>query len=83
MFLNIFICNVCNIVYCIFLQEFEIILNKIHGSLGFTLCKEEEGIVGHYVRALVREPAISDGRIQPGDNIVAVSFIIIVFKYLK
>lgn len=48
---------------------------KQQGSLGFTLRKEDESVLGHYVRALVREPATSDGRIKPGDKIVAVSII--------
>lgn len=54
-------------------QEFEIIMVKQQGSLGFTLRKEDESVLGHYVRALVREPATTDGRIKPGDKIVAVS----------
>lgn len=54
-------------------QEFEIELTKIQGSLGFTLRKEDDSALGHYVRALVREPALSDGRIRAGDKIVAVS----------
>ncbi|XP_054266593.1 uncharacterized protein LOC128988879 isoform X1 [Macrosteles quadrilineatus] len=53
--------------------EFELTLKKVNGSLGFTLRKEDESILGHYVRALVREPALSDGRIKPGDKIVAVN----------
>lgn len=55
------------------LQEFEIIMVKQQGSLGFTLRKEDESVLGHYVRALVREPATTDGRIKPGDKIIAVS----------
>lgn len=54
-------------------QEFEIIMVKQQGSLGFTLRKEDESVLGHCVRALVREPATTDGRILPGDKIVAVS----------
>ncbi|KAK9884482.1 hypothetical protein WA026_007324 [Henosepilachna vigintioctopunctata] len=53
--------------------EFEIIINKIQGSLGFTLRKEDESALGHYVRALVREPALTDGRIKAGDKIIAVN----------
>lgn len=60
-----------------FLQEFEITLTKIKGSLGFTLRKEDDSALGHYVRALVREPALTDGRIQAGDKIIAVSVIFI------
>jgi hypothetical protein len=55
------------------LQEFEITLVKQQGSLGFTLQKEDDAFTGHYVRALVREPATSDGRIQAGDKIIAVN----------
>lgn len=46
---------------------------KEQGSLGFTLRKEDESVLGHCVRALVRPPATRDGRIQPGDKIVAVN----------
>lgn len=59
-------------------QEFEITLVKQQGSLGFTLQKEDEAIDGHYVRALVREPATSDGRIQSGDKILAVNGVSVV-----
>ncbi|XP_015109017.1 uncharacterized protein LOC107035897 isoform X2 [Diachasma alloeum] len=52
--------------------EFDIEMTKVGGSLGFTLRKVDSSALGHYVRALVREPALSDGRIQPGDKIVAV-----------
>lgn len=48
-------------------------LVKQQGSLGFTLQKEDEAVLGHYVRALVREPATTDGRIRAGDKIVAVN----------
>lgn len=53
-------------------QEFDIEMTKVGGSLGFTLRKADSSALGHYVRALVREPALSDGRIQPGDKIIAV-----------
>lgn len=52
-------------------QEFEISMMKQHGSLGFTLRKEDESVLGHCVRALVREPATTSN-LRPGDKIVAV-----------
>lgn len=61
------------------MQEFEIIVVKQQGSLGFTLRKEDESVLGHYVRALVREPATTDGRIKPGDKIIAVSIVMNLF----
>ncbi|XP_012548702.1 uncharacterized protein LOC101743084 isoform X2 [Bombyx mori] len=60
-------------VYDIQYGEFDIVMTKVNGSLGFTLRKEDHSALGHYVRALVREPALSDGRIQPGDRIIAVN----------
>lgn len=54
-------------------REFEVSINKIAGSLGFTLRKEGNGECSHLVRALVKEPAISDGRIKPGDKIISVN----------
>lgn len=48
-------------------------MTKINGSLGFTLRKGEDEDCSHVVRALVKEPAISDGRINPGDRIISVS----------
>nr|XP_042895461.1 tyrosine-protein phosphatase non-receptor type 13 [Parasteatoda tepidariorum] len=57
--------------------EFEVTLIKRGGSLGFSISKKDslpdlpdEGI---FVKALIREPAISDGRIQPGDKIIQVN----------
>ena len=55
--------------------EFSIELRKVNGSLGFTLCRgaaeHEHSVLRHTVRALVKEPAKSDGRILPGDKLIA------------
>ncbi|XP_063845272.1 tyrosine-protein phosphatase non-receptor type 13-like isoform X2 [Scylla paramamosain] len=53
--------------------EFELTLTKVGGSLGFTLRKQDNSILGHTIRTLVREPALSDGRIRPGDKIISVN----------
>ncbi|CAL1298395.1 unnamed protein product [Larinioides sclopetarius] len=64
-------------VYNVETGEFEVTLVKRGGSLGFTISKKEGPLggleEGIYVKALVREPAMSDGRIQPGDKIVKVN----------
>ena len=54
-------------------------MTKVNGSLGFTLRKEDESILGHYIRSLVKEPAISDGRMSPGDKIISVSLFLSIF----
>ena len=37
----------------------------------------------HSVKALVKEPAISDGRIRPGDKLISANGqVIVIFKYL-
>ncbi|XP_065213778.1 uncharacterized protein LOC135840945 [Planococcus citri] len=58
---------------CVQHREFEIKMKKINGSLGFTLRKDEDGLRSHIVRALVKKPAICDGRIKPGDQIISVN----------
>jgi len=58
--------------------EFSVTLTKVNGSLGFTLTRAdsapflEDGTrLRHSVKALVKEPAISDGRIRPGDKLIS------------
>ncbi|XP_018027016.1 uncharacterized protein LOC108682377 isoform X1 [Hyalella azteca] len=53
--------------------EFEVTLAKVKGSLGFTLRKRDNSVLGHTIRTLVRDPALSDGRIKPGDKILSVN----------
>ncbi|XP_076046929.1 uncharacterized protein LOC143028541 [Oratosquilla oratoria] len=53
--------------------DFEVELSKVAGSLGFTLRKQDNSILGHTIRSLVKEPAISDGRIRAGDKIISVN----------
>lgn len=48
-------------------------LSKVNGGLGFTLSRmtaEQNTVLRHTVKALVKEPALSDGRIQPGDKLI-------------
>ena len=53
--------------------EFSIQLCKVNGSLGFTLYSQTDDstVLRHSVKALVKEPALSDGRIRAGDKLVA------------
>lgn len=53
--------------------EFQLVLKKINGSLGFSLRSDPEDTTAlrHSVKALVKEPAISDGRIRPGDKLIS------------
>ena len=52
--------------------EFSLRLTKVNGSLGFTVCQTTDAtVLRHSVKALVKEPAISDGRIRPGDKLIS------------
>jgi hypothetical protein len=40
--------------------------------LGFTLCQTDDStVLRHTIKALVKEPALSDGRIKPGDKLIS------------
>jgi len=54
-----------------FYGEFTINLKKVNGSLGFTLRQMDDTVLKHTIKALVKEPAISDGRIRPGDKLLS------------
>ena len=44
----------------------------MNGSLGFTLCQTDDStVLRHTIKALVKEPALSDGRIRPGDKLIS------------
>ena len=54
-----------------FYGEFTINLKKVNGSLGFTLRQTDDTVLKHTIKALVKEPAISDGRLRPGDKLLS------------
>ena len=54
-----------------FYGEFSINLEKVNGSLGFTLRQTDDTVLKHTIKALVKEPAISDGRLRPGDKLLS------------
>ena len=54
-----------------FYGEFKISLTKVNGSLGFTLRQTDDTVLKHTIKALVKEPAISDGRLRPGDKLLS------------
>lgn len=54
-----------------FYGEFSLSLTKVNGSLGFTLRQTDDTVLKHTIKALVKEPAISDGRLRPGDKLLS------------
>lgn len=50
---------------------FSLTLAKVKGSLGFSLSSTDDTILNHSIKAILRDPALSDGRIQPGDKLVS------------
>ena len=53
------------------LSSFDITLEKKDGSLGFTIHKKEDGFL--YVKEVVREPALLEPLMTPGDRILLVN----------
>lgn len=58
-----------------FIGQFKVALTKVNGSLGFTLTRSDDldddfSPFRHRIKALVKEPALSDGRLKPGDKII-------------
>ncbi|XP_059087481.1 uncharacterized protein LOC131883893 [Tigriopus californicus] len=59
-----------------FIGQFIITLGKVKGSLGFTLHKANDddsdySVMRHTIKGVTKEPALSDGRIKPGDKLIA------------
>ena len=52
-------------------QSFDVTLVKKEGSLGFTIHKKEDGFL--YVKEVIKEPAISEPFLTPGDRILLVN----------
>ncbi|RWS14218.1 Tyrosine-protein phosphatase non-receptor type 13-like protein [Dinothrombium tinctorium] len=52
-------------------EEYEVTLVKINGSLGFTIVKIENE--GFFVKELTKEPAVSNRKISSGDKILLVN----------
>lgn len=51
--------------------QFSISLTKVSGSLGFTLRQTDDTVLKHTIKALVKEPALSDGRLKSGDKLLS------------
>ena len=51
--------------------SFDVTLTKKDGSLGFTILKKEDG--GLFVKEIIKEPAINEPLITPGDKILLVN----------
>lgn len=55
-------------------QEFKVdLLKSPGGGLGFTVVGGVSTTGGCYVKAVVQDPALSDGRLHPGDRLIQVS----------
>jgi len=50
--------------------QFDVTLKKKDGSLGFTIVKKDDGI---YVKDIIKDPALTDGNVRPGDKILRVN----------
>ena len=54
-------------------QDFTVELQKSPGGgLGFTVVGGVSTTGGCYVRAVLQDPALSDGRLRPGDRLIQV-----------
>lgn len=56
---------------CRVVGEFTVTLTKVNGSLGFSLQSTDDTVLNHTIKGIVREPAVSDGRLQAGDKLVS------------
>ncbi|XP_023345090.1 tyrosine-protein phosphatase non-receptor type 13 [Eurytemora carolleeae] len=50
--------------------EFSIQLTKVNGSLGFSLQSIDDTVLKHSIKGIVRDPALSDGRLKAGDKLL-------------
>ena len=54
-------------------EEFTVELQKSPGGgLGFTVVGGVSTTGGCYIKAVVQDPALSDGRLRPGDRLIQV-----------
>ncbi|KAF0296716.1 Multiple PDZ domain protein [Amphibalanus amphitrite] len=51
---------------------FAVELQKVNNTLGLSLRRTDDTVLGHTIRAKVREPAISDPRVRVGDKLIKV-----------
>ena len=63
----------CPIVPACGRQLFTVELQKVNNTLGLSLRRTDDTVLGHTIRAKVREPAISDPRVRVGDKLLQVS----------
>ncbi|XP_043191985.1 tyrosine-protein phosphatase non-receptor type 13-like isoform X2 [Amphibalanus amphitrite] len=52
---------------------FAVELQKVNNTLGLSLRRTDDTVLGHTIRAKVREPAISDPRVRVGDKLIKVN----------
>ncbi|XP_050390913.1 tyrosine-protein phosphatase non-receptor type 13 isoform X2 [Patella vulgata] len=55
-------------------QDFEVTLRKRDGGgLGFAVAGSGQSMTGCYIKDVLQDPALSDGRLQPGDQLIEVN----------
>ena len=52
-------------------------LTKGEKGLGFTVAGGQHAVGVFYVKDVLYNPALGDGRIQPGDRLIAVSTVVV------
>ena len=68
------------VVFFLFLKDIEVTLTKPEGrGLGFTVAGGAGKMRGCYVKAVLQNPALSDGTLKAGDKLIMVMSILTLY----